>query len=343
MRRSGARPSRRWRLGRRLSCLGLALAAAVAATRPAPARGAESPGDPFADAVAAYTPGVNGGFGADELPGVVLGPPVGGGATQGSLDVLALGSGGSITLRFDPPVICDGPGVDFTVFENAFHSGTPSGPLFVEYAYVAVSQDGEHFVEFPYDPSSGVGLAGRTPVFSAPDNGISPLDPAVSGGDSFDLADVGLAWATYVRITDVGGAIPDFGDLPQFSVAPNAGADIDAVAAVNACDPSATTPTPTATATPTEPTSASATATPGGASPTSTAPPTPSVAGDLDGDGRVTAADVAWLLAELFDGDGDRAAAAIGGSVPSGPAADVNGDGRITAADLAALRQLVAP
>ncbi|MEO8603152.1 MAG: dockerin type I domain-containing protein [bacterium] len=318
--------------------------------------------DPFADAVAAYTPGINGGFGDDQLPDIILGPPVGGGATQGSLHVLALGSGGSITLQFDLPVICDRPGVDFTVFENAFHSGTPAGPVFTEYGYVAVSQDGEHFIEFPYDAATGVGLAGQSAVLSTPDNGISPLDPSVSGGDTFDLADVGLAWAAYVRVTDVAGAIRDTGDLPQFSIAPNAGFDLDAIAAVHACDPdtvASATPTPTqttiATAAPSKtvtsaPTSpaATATATSPAATQTVTASvgatqtgtpetPIPVVLGDLNGDGNITSADLDWLVAELFDGDAEDADAAAGGSIVSGPAADVNADRRITAADVAAL------
>src|SRR6185369_888810 len=163
--------------------------------------------DSFADAVHAYTPGTNGGFGADNLPEIVLGPPRGSGPVQGSFDVVALGIGGSMVLRFDLPVICDGPGADFTVFENAFHSGSTTGPVFAEYGFVSVSQDGEHFVEFPYDPVSHAGLAGQTPVLSNPNNEVDPLDPTVSGGDAFDLATVGLAWASYVRVTDVAGAI----------------------------------------------------------------------------------------------------------------------------------------
>jgi hypothetical protein len=318
--------------------------------------GAARAQDPFADAVAAYTPGVNGGFGDDQLPDILLGAPRGAGDVQGSFDVLALGSGGSVTLRFDLPVICDGPGVDFTVFENAFHSGSPSGPLFTEYTYVAVSQDGEHFVELAYDAATGAGLAGQTPVFSDPDNGISPLDPAVSGGDTFDLAGSGLAWAAYVRITDVGGAIRDFGDLPQFSIAPNAGADLDAIAALHACDPaSAASPTPTATATPavSNPTPTE-TATPDGGddTPTPTASadvgsPSPTatvaVSGDLTGDGLVSDADNARLVAELFDGDGDTRAAVGGGDVASPPAADVTDDAFVTAADLVALMERRAP
>ena len=50
--------------------------------------------------------------------------------------------------------------------------------------------------------------------------------PEGSGGDSFDLADVGLTWARYVRID---GA--DFVDGPVG--ANNFGFDLDAVAAVN--------------------------------------------------------------------------------------------------------------
>src|SRR5262245_29028297 len=98
--------------------------------------------DPFVDSVASFTPGSNAGFGADQLPDIVLGPPRGAGAVQGSFDVVSLGNDGVIVVGFDQPVICDGPGADFTVFENAFHSGSPSGPIFAEYGIVAVSQDG---------------------------------------------------------------------------------------------------------------------------------------------------------------------------------------------------------
>ena len=287
---------------------------------------AASAQDPFVDAVVSFTPGTHAGFGADQLPAIVLGPPRGAGLVEGSFDVVSLGNGGVIVVRFDPPVICDGAGPDFTVFENAFHSGSPSGPIFTDYGIVAVSQDGEHFVDLPYDPVTHAGLAGQTPVLSTPDNGIDPLDPSVSGGDTFDLASVGLAWAAYVRITDPGTTIPDVGNqIPQ---ADNSGFDLDAIAALHACDPSAValaTPTSTPSPTASDPTA-------------TTTPTTPSaVPGDLDGDGRVTAADAARLVAELYDGDGDAAAAAAGGTIASDAAADVNGDGRITAADLSAL------
>ena len=199
---------------------------------------------PFADSVVSFTPGSGAGFGADLLPGVVLGPPQGGGELQGSLDVLSLGNNGVIVLGFDTPVICDGPGPDLTVFENPFHSGSIDGPIFAEYGIVAVSQDGVNFLTFPYDPVTHAGLAGQTPVLSNPDNGINPLDPSVSGGDQFDLADVGLTWAKYVRITDPGASIDDPGNhIPPGT---QAGFDLDALAALHACDPStaATAPVP---------------------------------------------------------------------------------------------------
>lgn len=316
--------------------------------------------DPFADAVASFVPGTNAGFGADELPGIVLGPPQGSGLLQGSFHTVSLGNGGVIVMRFDLPMICDGPGVDFTIFENAFHAGSTSGPIFTDYGIVAVSQDGETFVDIAYDATSHVGLAGQSPVLSHPDNDIDPLDPAVSGGDQFDLADVGLAWISYVRITDPATAIPDIGNMiPQ---ADNSGFDLDAIAALHACDPSTLasatpsfTPSPTrpaATPSATAPVGATATATAvdaatptatasgaatpsatvGSATPSATATGIAVLPGDIDGNGSVTAADAALLIAELYDGDGDAAA-------PGDPA-DVNEDGSITAADVAALAAL---
>lgn len=63
-------------------------------------------------------------------------------------------------------------------------------------------------------------------MYSSPENGISPIDPQVSGGDGFDLHDVGLSRARFVRIRDSG--------LNRFYGAPSGGFDLDAVAVVNA-------------------------------------------------------------------------------------------------------------
>jgi hypothetical protein len=190
--------------------------------------------EPCADAVIGYVAGTNGGFQQDLLPDIVLGPPFGAGTAEQSLDVASLGDGGSITLAFEDNEIVDGPGVDFTVFENAF--GGVTQPVFIEVGVVSVSADGATFFEMPHDPNTFAGLAGVTPVFSHPDNGIDPRDPSVAGGDSFDLAAVGLATARFVRIDDPGAAIHDPGnDFPTPGLG-KSGFDLDAVVAVHSAE-----------------------------------------------------------------------------------------------------------
>jgi cysteine-rich repeat protein len=63
-----------------------------------------------------------------------------------------------------------------------------------------------------------------------------------------------------------------------------------------------------------------------------TAPP-----GDVNGDATVNAEDIRFLIAEIFDGDGDSVTMVSRGSFPGTPGADVNGDRRIGAADLPGL------
>jgi hypothetical protein len=178
--------------------------------------------DAFADEVISFDPGPNAGFGQSDFPCVVLGPPDGAGATAGSLDVLSLGDGGAIVVRFDDVELVDGPGPDLLVFENAL-------PGFVEPGFVAVSEDGADWHEWPCRPQDAdggyPGCAGIHPVLSNPGDGISPTNPAVAGGDAFDLADLGVARARYVRIRDSG-----FGRYSGTT----GGFDLDAVAASHA-------------------------------------------------------------------------------------------------------------
>lgn len=179
----------------------------------------------FATRVVAFTPGKCAGFGAADMPGIVLGAPQGAGTAQGSLDVVSLGTGGEIVLAFDADIV-DGDGPDLLVFENAFHASGDPDP-FAEAGEVSVSEDGEAWTTFTCD-ADGTGCAGQKPVFAARDNDISPLDPAAAGGDAFDLADVGVARARFVRIRDkTNGRCTSQG--------PNTnGFDLDAIAIVNA-------------------------------------------------------------------------------------------------------------
>ncbi len=217
-------------------------------------------GDAYADAVTSYTIGANGGYpGTSYLPGIVIGPPKGSGLFQGGLDVFSLGFGGSIVMRFVDNAIADQPGPDFTVFENAFLAFN-AATLTIERPFadpgrVSVSQNGTTWYEFPCslttNPVTGVfypGCAGVYPVLSNANNPTTPHAsiptaggiedliglpviptpaPGGAGGDSFDLSDLGLGWARYVRIVDANFLTGDpYG--PN-----NAGVDIDAIAAIH--------------------------------------------------------------------------------------------------------------
>lgn len=163
------------------------------------------PGARFVTSVlsACFGPGQS--VGQDRLPGVLAGPPKGGGCCGGSVDTVSLGNGGSIIVAFEGNAIVDGPGPDFIVFENAFNLGADPTKPFAELATVEVSADGVRWFAFPCTATAYPygACAGWRPIFAnAEANAIDPLDPAVAGGDPFDLADVGLAMARFVRITD---------------------------------------------------------------------------------------------------------------------------------------------
>jgi hypothetical protein len=201
----------------------------------------------FVTGVVSFTPGPCAGFGAASMPGVVEGPPVGGGSDHGSTDVVSLGNGGSIVVSFGPNAIVDGPGPDFIVFENPFWiAGNPSG-VYAEPGEVSVSDDGTTWQAYPctptYDPSASDGTGTEPPygscagwhiVYASPASGISPLDPATAGGDAFDLADLGVTHARYVRIVD-----KTMEDCPEAGPGEptSNGFDLDAVAIVNAQQP----------------------------------------------------------------------------------------------------------
>ncbi len=212
--------------------------AAVAVAGAAALAGGEVslPLDCFPDAVVRWEPAQpdpEARFGAQNLPGIVLGPPGDSLPTTGSTSVASLGNGGRAVLELRDFWIEDGPGPDFVVFENPFFVGAvPASPedpyeIFAEPGFVEVSEDGETWYLFPFDAAALeeargrnidkdlhrrlVGLAGITPTFTG--NWTVPDDPLAwdpggtggvsgAGGDAFDLATVGLARARFVRITD---------------------------------------------------------------------------------------------------------------------------------------------
>ncbi len=177
---------------------------------------------PYAIEVVSFAPGPGAGFGDDLFPDVVLGPPMGLGETAGSLDVLSLGVGGAIVLAFGEPIV-DGPGPDIVVFENPFRISGSSGEVFAELGRVSVSDDGATWTAFPCvadAPADAWGTcAGWRPTLRYDPEVVRPLDPEMTGGDPFDLADIGVDEARFVRIDD----------LATDGEGPTAGFDLDAV------------------------------------------------------------------------------------------------------------------
>lgn len=184
---------------------------------------------PYAQSVVDFSPGEGAEFGQDRFPGVVLGPPKGRGKSEGSLDVLSLGAGGEITLAFGDRAIEDGEGADFIVYENPIipYGGGPED-VYAELGEVSVSRDGETWKTFecdtePESPGTWPGCAGWNPVLEYDPEKVNPPKPGITGGDPFDLAEVGLEKARYVRIRD----------LDEEGGGEKAGFDLDAVGISN--------------------------------------------------------------------------------------------------------------
>lgn len=223
------------------------------------------------DAVVEFTPGTGAGFGQGAFPANVLTGPDGGNnppfePSDDPANLLSLGNGGSITLRWSGDVILDGPGPDFIIFENALITlGT--GVPFFEAGVVEAGRTPGDMVRLPFQftPPAGwneatpyaipfeeanfQGLAGTRPTYATPTNGIDPADPALAGGNAFDLADFGLPWARCVRIVDPGvpgaaGSLTGTNGLFIYDVFLSAnGFDLDTIVAIHHGPPPQTSAT----------------------------------------------------------------------------------------------------
>ena len=209
---------------------------------------------PFATDVVSYSPGSNAQPGYDD-PSVSLGSPgrtTGSGPYDGDItpfnapyaasDVVSIGAGGSLVVRFDHPVADDASnpyGIDLLVFGNAFlgidyDTGLADGTLvFGEPGAIAVSQDGVTWYDvhgvfadalFPtlaYRDTPGPFSSGGT----IPTSYTRPVNPALTpadfagmdlaqvsalyagsgGGAGIDLSPLGLPWIEYVRVSQPAG------------------------------------------------------------------------------------------------------------------------------------------
>ncbi len=187
----------------------------------------------FIDIVESFTPGEGQNTGqADEyFPANIFGPPdtnaSGNTPSQVPEEILSLGLDGEIVIGFEDHLIVDGPGADFTIFENAFVNPI-NQKIFAEPAVVSVSIDGEEFIEFPYDEASLEGCAGTKPT----NGNADPFDPGQSGGNSFDLAEIGLQKIKWIKIRDITRAVLENPDHEYYDPTLT-GFDLDAVAGIH--------------------------------------------------------------------------------------------------------------
>ena len=151
-------------------------------------------------------------------------------ATSDPAHITCLGAGGTITLGF-PGFIRNGPGADFVIFENAL------ADTFLECAFVEVSRDGVNYVRFPNHSltPSAVNSFGSIDPTNIIGLGCKYRQPY---GEPYDLADVGLSDAAYVRLVDVvgDGSAQDSDGNSIYDPHPNvqtAGFDLDAIGVIN--------------------------------------------------------------------------------------------------------------
>jgi hypothetical protein len=151
-------------------------------------------------------------------PSLALGPATGDAfdvVSLGELNATALAGGatpGSITLEFSRP-IHNLSGADFVVFENStlalyHYGGAGIGGIFGELAHVEVSADGEHFVRFPATALDGTAPGTYGSIDPTALHHLAGKHVNAYGecwGTPFDLAAVGLARATHLRIVDIPG------------------------------------------------------------------------------------------------------------------------------------------
>jgi hypothetical protein len=148
-------------------------------------------------------------------------------------EILSIGIGGEIIVGFRGKKVVNIEGADFTIFENAFETFDGSR-IFAEPAEVWISNDGINYTMFQYERENLYNLAGKTPTLGVND----PFDPTASGGDSFDIAELGYDYITHIKIKDVSLLASELDNENRYynPAALISGFDLDAVVAMQTED-----------------------------------------------------------------------------------------------------------
>lgn len=186
----------------------------------------------YIDTVYSFTPGTGQNFGQSPefFPMNIFGAPAKEASeyipASAESDVLSIGLDGEIIIGVKNKVIYDGEGDDFIIYENAFKNQATK-KIFAEPALVAVSFDGVNYIEFPHDDWTLEGCAGKTPT----NGGIDPFTHDSSGGDGFDIGELGLEQIRYIKIKDISMVVTKDENHPYYFIeAMVTGFDLDAVA-----------------------------------------------------------------------------------------------------------------
>jgi hypothetical protein len=221
-------------------------------TGPVPgASPATPPAAVFADRVIGYQPVGAQGWLAAGNPALAIGAP------GGPLDTVPLGfdpnsaatPGGSIVLGLGfagtPYCITDGAGADFVVFSSSVPWVDPldGAGTWNQVMTVEVSNDGAIWYKFLYqvDLSKPLVRPARYQLLAGV-NATVGTGAGAQGGDAFDLADIQFLpsnfEACYVRITDAGTVVQDYGNTQPASDSNvpyswNEGGAVDAIRATS--------------------------------------------------------------------------------------------------------------
>jgi hypothetical protein len=226
------------------SCVGVRVGAVVVALAGGTAANAANP---WADSVVSYVAG-SGAPGAFQTPGVALGEPTRfTGQTAGfpgsvtpfaaafeGDEIVSIGRGGSLTLRFDEPVMNDAAnpwGIDLLVFGNAFFYSDDFSPIAQNVWQVGgrieVSSDGSDWRAIAGVDADGVfptlGYSDEVNPFGGAAGSLlsdftKPVDPNFAwqglglaglvagyagsgGGAGVDIGSVGLSSVSFVRFS----------------------------------------------------------------------------------------------------------------------------------------------
>lgn len=183
------------------------------------------------DTVISFIPGEGQNAGQDSIyyPKNIFGDPVMNNnisiPANSPEQILSLGIDGEIVVGFKKYKIIDGEGFDFIIFENVFLNPV-NGKYFIEPAEISVSQDGINYTTFPYDTVSFNGCAGVNPTLWNKRNILN------SGGDKFDLNNLGLDHISFIKIKDISKKILSNPEHPNYDPIIS-GFDLDAVIGIN--------------------------------------------------------------------------------------------------------------